>query len=42
MIDAMNSMIVIPNAAGLLLSLLLCLLLLLRVSDLKGPGLVMT
>jgi hypothetical protein len=42
MIDVFNNIIVIPSATGLLLSLLLSLLLLLKVGDLRGPGLVMT
>ena len=42
MIDVLNNIMVIPNATGLLLSLLLSLLLLLKVGDLGGPGLVMT
>jgi hypothetical protein len=42
MIDVLNNIIVIPNATGLLLSLLLSLLLFLKVGDLRGPGLVMT
>ena len=41
-IDVLNNIIVIPNATGLLLSLLLSLLLLLKVVELRGLGLVMT